>query len=314
MKTLRYISVQPAIEYYTWQVEVMINNFIKNGVNPNQIDIICSFESTVPEKWLELQNHYNTVRFFFYKDTRRNPVYISSIRPHVLKKHFRAHPELEQEAILYHDCDIVLTKPVDWSEFLLDDVWYLSDTNSYINSDYIRSKRYGIYERMCEIVDISEKTPIRYNEHSGGAQYLMKNINSSYWDKVEKDSEKLYQFFLDHLKAFPESPRYHPIQKWTADMWAVLWNAWYFGHDTRVVKEMDFCWPMDPISKWDTHHFFHNAGVSEETGRSQKMFYKGQYVDGNLPYKDLQLENFDETKCTYNYVKEILETSQKSCL
>ena len=38
MKNLRYICVQPRILYYAWQVEVMINNFIKHGINPNNID------------------------------------------------------------------------------------------------------------------------------------------------------------------------------------------------------------------------------------------------------------------------------------
>jgi hypothetical protein len=37
--------------------------------------------------------------FFFYPDTRNNPPYISSVRPHVLKKHFAARPELKDEAL-----------------------------------------------------------------------------------------------------------------------------------------------------------------------------------------------------------------------
>ena len=40
---LRYICVQPRILYYVWQVEVMINNFLKNGVNPNNIDILVAW-------------------------------------------------------------------------------------------------------------------------------------------------------------------------------------------------------------------------------------------------------------------------------
>ena len=34
---LKFICVQPAIPYYLWQVEVMINNFYKFGINPNNI-------------------------------------------------------------------------------------------------------------------------------------------------------------------------------------------------------------------------------------------------------------------------------------
>ena len=39
MKKLRYVCAQPANNYYAWQIEVMLNNFISMGVNPNDIDI-----------------------------------------------------------------------------------------------------------------------------------------------------------------------------------------------------------------------------------------------------------------------------------
>jgi hypothetical protein len=314
MKNLRYICVQPAIEYYTWQVEVLINNFIKHGVNPNHMDIVCSYKGTVPDVWRKMQATYNTVRFFFYEDTRENPKYISSIRPHILKKHFEAHPYLKDEAIFYHDSDIVFTQAVDFSHLLNDDIWYLSDTNSYINATYVKSKKYGVYERMCEIIGISQEIPENYDQHSGGAQYLMKNIDAAFWEKVESDCEKLYDFFLVHLKAFPEGclKGYHPIQKWTADMWAVLWNAWYFGHDTQVIKELDFCWPGYKLDDWNNFKIFHNAGVTGDINDKERLFYKGLYIN-KLPY-DININDYNAEKCTTKYVEEILETVKKSCL
>jgi hypothetical protein len=315
MKNLRYISAQPAIDYYTWQVEVMIHNFLKNGLNPNNIDIVCSIKNNhIPDAWIKLANHYNTVRFFFYNDDRENSVYISSIRPHILQKHFEKHPYLKDEAIMYHDCDIILTKPPQWDHLVHDDVWYLSDTRYYIGAEYIKSKKCGVYERMCEIVGISEDVPVQYEMHSGGAQYLMKNIDAAFWKKVYEDSEKLYQFFLDHLKAFPQTDKYHPIQKWTADMWAVLWNGWYFGHDTKVVDELEFTWPMHGLDFWEKCTIMHNAGVTGETADKDRTFFKGKYVDGKLPYNNITLENYNEKMCTYKYVQEILETAKTSCL
>ena len=47
MKNLRYICVQPRILYYAWQVEVMINNFIKHGINPNNIDIVVAIVASI---------------------------------------------------------------------------------------------------------------------------------------------------------------------------------------------------------------------------------------------------------------------------
>jgi hypothetical protein len=88
MKNLRYICAQPRLVYYAWQVEVMINNFIKNGINPNNIDILVAWNPNDTtsskesiEMWEKLSSHYNSVRFFFYEDTREKPIrYISSIR------------------------------------------------------------------------------------------------------------------------------------------------------------------------------------------------------------------------------------------
>ena len=311
MKSLRYICAQPATLFYAWQVEVMINNFLKNNIPPESIHIVSSYTKHVPIEWLKLQDKYREVGFFFYVDQRIHPVYVSSIRPHILKQHFIEHPYLKEDAIFYHDCDIVFTKPVTWEQFLADDTWYLSDTIGYIGANYIRSKKCGIYERMCEIVGISESIPIRNEFNSGGAQYIMKNVDHVYWDKVERDSEALYQFFLYHLMAFPPSPTYHPIQMWTADMWAVLWNAWYFKHETKVVKEMEFAWPTHRTDEWDKHSIFHNAGIvgPEDNGR---MFFKGTYTN-TLPY-NINLNDYDTSRCSYRYVQEILDTSKTSCL
>jgi len=319
MKNLRYICVQPRLLYYAWQVEVMINNFIKHGINPNNIDILVAWNpndltTSVQENvdaWNKLASHYNSVRFFFYQDTRKQPIhYISSIRPNILKQHFKAHPELEFEAIFYHDCDIVFTKTPNWNQFLNDNIWYLSNTNSYINYDYIASKGNGVYEKMCEIVGIDPIIPKLMNSNSGGAQYIMKNIDANFWEKVEKDSEQLYHQITqlnNQIKA--NTPEYHELQIWCADMWAVLWNGWLRGNETKVVSEIDFSWATDPINKWDQTTIYHNAGATCACGGT---FYKALYTN-ELPY-NIEVEKFNKEKNCYNYVLEIKETAAKSCL
>jgi hypothetical protein len=309
MKTLRYVSAQPASDYYTWQVEVMINNFMKYGINPNTIDVVCAIKGGhTPPNWRKLADTYNTVRFFFYEDDRVDSPYVSAVRPNILKKHFAAHPEMKEEAIFYHDCDIVFTQKPDWSAFVDDDTWYCSDARFYVGAEYIEGKKDGLYDRMCEIVGIDPEIP-RMNElNSGGAQYIMKNIDAAFWQKVEDDSNNLYQFFLDHLKIFPETPKRHPIQKWTADMWAVLWGGFMMGQ-VRVVPEMEFCWATQELKLWQDRVIFHNAGVLN-TEKDTK-FYKGEYT-GTLPY---HIENtFDPNLATHYYVKEIQETAKVSCL
>ena len=318
MKNLRYICVQPRLIYYAWQVEVMINNFIEQGINPNNIDILVAWnpndktsDSENKEPWDKLASHYNNVRFFFYQDTRQQPIYyISSIRPNILKQHFKAHPELSNEAILYHDCDIVFTKKSDFSALLNDKIWYLSNTNSYINYDYIISKGQDVYDKMCEIVNIDPLIPQLMNSNSGGAQYIMKNIDEAFWEKVETDSEQLHHQItqLNNEKKAAD-PTYHELQIWCADMWAVLWGGWLRGNETKVVPELDFSWGTDGVDRWDQTSIYHNAGI---TCACNKQFYKGMHMDV-LPY-DIKIENFNETKNCYNYVKEIIKTAKTSCL
>ena len=296
----------------------MINNFIEQGINPNNIDILVAWnpndKTSIPENkdpWDKLASHYNNVRFFFYQDTRQQPIhYISSIRPNILKQHFKAHPELSNEAIFYHDCDIVFTKKPDFSALLNDKIWYLSNTNSYINYDYIRSKGQDVYNKMCEIVNIDPLIPQLMNSNSGGAQYIMKNIDEAFWEKVETDSEQLYYQItqLNNEKKAADTA-YHELQIWCADMWAVLWGGWLRGSETKVVPELNFSWGTDRVDGWNQSIIYHNAGITCACGR---QFYKGMYID-SLPY-DIKIEDFNENKNCYNYVKEIIKTANKSCL
>jgi hypothetical protein len=317
MKNLRFMCAQPRLIYYAWQVEVMLNNFIKHGIDPNNIDILVGYNqddntssSEAIEMWNKLVSHHNKVRFFFYEDTRLKPTnYIPSIRPNIIKQHFKKYPELKDEAIFYHDCDILFTKKPNFDKYLSDNIWYLSDTTSYTSYDYIISKGEDIYDKMCEIVHIPKLIPKLMAEHSGGAQYLLKNVNWTYWDKVERDCESLYRNinYLSFKKKI-EDINYGELQTWHTDIWSVLWNSWLIGHKTKVVKELDFCCATDPLKRWNEVGIYHNVGVTCSCGES---FYKADYKE-RLPYKlNLRIK---EANCSYLYYQEIKEVELKSCL
>jgi hypothetical protein len=323
MKNLRFVCAQPAIPYYTWQVEVMIHNFIEMGVNPNNMDIVCCIEdSIIPEQWLKLATEYNYVRFFFYNDTRINKGYTSSIRPNILKQHWEARPEIHNDTIFYHDCDIVFTKPInEWltDKMVNDDNWYGSDCRWYISHSYIKSKGDDILKAMCDIVQIDKKI-IEDNElNSIGAQYIMKGIDSEFWNAVELDSESLFvnitelsnqKISEDRHTISPDMYRipYHPIQIWCADMWAVLWNAWKMGYKTICHSNLEFSWATSPDNLWDTNNIFHNAGV---TCSCNGLFYKAEYVN-KLPYNENL--NIKEGTTSYEYWKLIQKTAKKTVL
>jgi hypothetical protein len=304
---MKFICCQPAIPYYTWQVETMINNFISKGINPNSIEIVCSYRGEVPEIWRKLASHYNTVRFFFYEDTRINPSYISSVRPHILKKHWLKYPELAKETFLYHDCDIILTNSFNISDLLNDDICYVSDTVSYIGANYIRSKGEDYLDLMTSIVNVDKNYISDREQDSGGAQYLIKNVDYSFWEKVYYDSETLYR--LVTKKIGEENPD-HALQIWCADMWAVLWNLWFYSKEVKVTEKLSFSWGTSHISEFDKHPIYHNAGV---TTSENGMFYKAQWIN-KIPYNNIKLDELNTDMCCYNYAKEIVNLSKSSIL
>jgi len=321
MKELRFICAQPAIPYYTWQVEVMINNFLDMGIHPNYIDIVCwKVDNIIPEAWIKLANHYNTVRFFFYSDTRASKNYTSSIRPNILKQHWLARPEVKENVIFYHDNDIVFTKPVNWQQFLNDDKWYGSDTRWYIGHDYIISKGEDVLNKMCEIVNINKRMVKAYELNAIGAQYIMKDIDWTFWDAVERDSERLFTEIteLNNQKVIenrhtmppnaPSTPAYNPLQIWCADMWAVLWNAWKLDKETICHDDLQFSWATSNIDDWNKYNIFHNAGVTTD---ADGLFYKAKYMD-KLPYGEKL--NIKPNTASHEYWKLIEKVGKKSCL
>ena len=302
---MRYICAQPGELYFCWQIDVMIHSFINVGIEQKKIDIIFSDFKKDIEYYLELKYKYPEVNFHIYPDTRKDIKYVSSIRPHILKKHFKKHWWKYRGTFLYHDCDIVLTKPLELGTKIsgCDPYNYLSNTKSYIGYEYILSKGKDVLDLMCEIADINKELLKINQDNSGGAQYLLKDINAEFWEKVETDSENLYyNVFRLNNKKKKQNKEYHPLQIWCADMWALLWNLWKEHKPTKIIKELDFVWPNEPYESIQTKSIIHNAGV---TNNENKMFYKRDYVS-RLPNLNLYVDENKASYFYYNTVKKAL--------
>lgn len=299
---MKYICAQPAITYFAWQIDVLVSSLIKNNVSPKDIQVLCSRQGKISKEFQELCNKYTGVSFFFYEDERSYKGYIPSIKQHMLYKHYLANPYMENEDIFLVDADICLTRPLDLTELLKDDVWYVSDTVSYIGYDYILSKGRDILEPMLEIGGISEDLVKSNQENAGGAQYLYKKVTADFWKDVVDMSHELYIKISEISKNKKKlDPSHHEIQIWTAEMWAMLWVAWKQGKITSVSKTLDFSWATDPIKRWDERAIYHNAGATSD---SDGMFYKGKYTS-KFPPKDLEIK---DSRCCYNYYQKIKET------
>jgi hypothetical protein len=288
-----YLSVQPDQPYFHWQVEVYINNFKQIGINPNKIEVLFLYNGKPSDAGKALQQKYNTCRFFFYEDKRTDKSYIPSIKPWGFYRHLLDFPNLNSEPIFYHDSDIIFNEKIDETRFEKDDAWYLSDTISYIGYKYIISKGADQFLDMLDVLRLDRNTVINNQKNSGGAQYIVKHTTPAFWLKVYEDSPKLYAVMHSWEEKYKSQmpfgytgASYHPIQKWCAEMWATLWNAWQFGHQTIVDKELDFVFATDTKIRAQSVKIIHNAGVTEKD--SSRLFYKAAYI-----HKDPFIEKFD---------------------
>lgn len=304
-----YLSVQPDQPYFHWQVEVYINNFINVGINPNKIEVIFLFNGKVSKEARDLQQKYNTVRFFFYQDDRPDKTYIPSVKPWGFFRHLCDFPNLNREAIFYHDSDIIFVEKINEAKFERDKVWYLSDTVSYIGYKYIISKGAEQFLDMLDVVGLERNVVVNNHRNSGGAQYIVKNTTPAFWLKVYEDCPKLYNSMNVWEGKYKKNPpidyasaNYHPIQKWCAEMWSTLWNAWLFGHQTEVDPELDFVFATDTLEKAQKVKIFHNAGVTDQN--SNRLFYKGAYIHKS-PFMDSDFSFVDPNSASSLYVNAI---------
>lgn len=302
MRELKIISCVENKIRFCWEVD----SFLATCKEYNTQILIYHNSPILPE-WHDVELKYPNVKFFFYRDTdgitsvSKNINYIPLLRPYILKKHWEKFPELEKDAIFYCDSDILFLKPLDFSPFLQDDINYLSNTESYLNSVYFDSKekdvlpnkladykKIDVLDSAAKICGINREICEKNNSNTGGAQYLLKNITADFWNDVLENSCSI-RIYLSLVinKEFFEGEEMG-IQGWCADMFAVLWNLWKRNQETRCPKELDFCWATDEIKETDTYYLMHNAGITGSgviriTERTKEGTVKSVRDENNSP-------------------------------
>lgn len=300
-----YICVQPDINYFHWQVEVMLQNFTDVGLDIGQCHIVFMHCGSISQEVQILQNKFPKAKFFYYLDDREDKSYIPSLKPYGMYKHFDSNTIKGQ--IFYHDCDIIFHRQIDYSLFKDQKIWFMSNTIGYIGYDYCLSKGEEQLKGMAKIVGISTETIQDNQNSSGGAQYIMFEPSNEYWYKVYKDSNSLYKFLNSQTQTIQDG--IYPIQKWCAEMWATLWNIWYFNHKTQVHRELDFCFATNPIDDFGKMKILHNAGVVES--EKHRMFFKGEFINKNpLLLTDLELSYVDPNYCSWQYKEAVRRVAE----
>lgn len=298
-----FISAQPHDLYFAWQVEVQIVNFRIHGISDKMHVLVWHPDNQKrkqrgePEEplrmqdWMPLAAKYPEVKFFFYKDkgltVEEFKLYIPQLRPQILAKHFDAHPELTKEAIFYHDSDIIFRTLPDFPTLCKDATNWESNTSSYLDYDYLLRKevegglpKHEAIQRLCQIGNTDLEIMQSYTGRTGGAQYLLKNIDGDFWRDVERQVLEIRRAFM-HGQASSINTKYFPseaagFQSWCADMWAVNMALWARNRVTDVTPELDFSWATDDAKTYHSKPIFHNAGA---TGAQPGVFYKGKWME-----------------------------------
>ncbi|WP_079240280.1 hypothetical protein [Chryseobacterium indologenes] len=302
-----FLSAQPDDTYFIWQLEIQLRNFRSLGILKERIHIVIGYHPKIGLKSdfkVFIHNNHDFALFFLYPDTRKRKKYLSSIRPHLLKKHWKQFPFLENQCIFYHDSDILLSRiPVIDTHNAMN---YVSDTSSYLNCQYISLRAdTNLLYKMAELVGISVEIVLRNDDHVGGAQYVLHDMSFEFWDKVEEDSENIFnlltEYNINEKQKKINLPDYLPkeIHAWYADMWAVLWNLWFFNKEVRLHEEMNFSWPTSPIEYWEINPILHYAGDHED---KKQFFYKRDYVN-YAPWYDENLHFIPDTNCSFPIVQ-----------
>lgn len=307
-----FLSAQPADSYFVWQVEVQIVNFRKHDVS-QYMHVTVWFKDHDLQPWVKLAEKYPEVRFFFYKDEGvQLDLYISQLRPHILKRHFWNHPELTDKVIFYHDSDIIFNFLPVFGDLGQGPINWVSDTSGYLDYKYLTDKEKEgkipheeAVKKMAEIGGVTVDHFKQYIGRTGGAQYILKGIDGDFWQDVENQCLEIRRAFTFGQPGSFNTKYFHTesagFQSWCADMWAVNMALWSRGKEYDTTKELDFSWATDTAERYHAKPIMHNAGA---TGTQPGVFFKGQYIHTSPIGKKFAVR---KDTASYYYVKAIEE-------
>jgi hypothetical protein len=317
MKDILFVTAQPDVPYFIWQIKLYVHNFIEKGIDPSQIHVVLGMinRNTEPsDESLELKKFGINVHHF--QDERSKKNYIPSIKPFLIYKWLEKNPE-NGKIFFLHDADIMFRQLPNFDQLLNDDVNYLSDTIGYIGYNYIidccnryeqhhpTSEKGQLIKEMANVVGVDVDVIKQNQENSGGGQYLLKNTTSDLWKKIYENCTPLYNQMLDYQNRYPISPG--EIQFWTAEMWSLIWNLWLHNFETKITKELDFCWATDSVKVYNNKPILHMAGVTDDM--KNRVFYKGDFINEDPIIKIKENLNYfdfvEETSSTIKYVENI---------
>lgn len=289
---MKYIMAQPSVPRFEWEVQVAVYQMLNIGISKEDIIVLFTrHDDNVSNAIKELG-----VQVYVYDDYREDMGYIPSVKPYLMYRYLDEDKEREKETYFFMDSDVIIRELPKTINERDSKVWYGSNCNGYLSYDYIKQCRNGqeILNKMADIIGITVEDIKSINENCIGAQYVIIQPTSEYFEKVYKDSITLYY----KLKVIDSN-----FQIWAVEMNSTLLNMLYFGIKPKVSEDLDFTWATDPVEKWYDNKIFHNAGINPDMTDS---FHKGSYIDKS-PFDD-DLSFVNREKATFKYAQLVNET------
>jgi len=308
-----FISAQPDEYYFIWQLELLTYNLGKLGVDIKNVHILFGHDKELGPSGdvANFKKNYPELQIFCYPDERDSQGYASSIRPHIIAKHLLTNPWLSNEALFYHDSDIIFRELPDFETLLAGPSWYVSNTSNYLDANYITAHAgQEVLENMCKIVGIDPIIIRSADTNAGGAQYLIKATTPAFWTKVEHDCERMFAYLSsveNALNSNTLSSNKPFVQKWCTDMWVIWWNALLINTPFLSHPELDFCWANSPIAEWHSVKILHYTGnIAKE---HSFFFRKGNYIMHN-PFQE-KFGAISQQTASYPLTQLIVELGEK---
>lgn len=282
--------------YLSWQAELLALNCRELG---QELTILSGWRGRPSEYALRLQRDFNAV---LIEDTRQDISYAPSIQPHLLAKYSRDACHGILAPVMLVDSD-VLFKSLDWFQQLktqnsaLSTV-LLSDCSSYLDARYLTGTDPDLLGHLCRIAGIAPEY-VRNHTASGGAQYILPHLfTTDFWQRIERNSNAMHRL----MKHYTCST--HPVQKWTASMWAILYELYRREQTGECLVEtsdrLKFCFATDPAHYWQERDILHMAGV---VPGMKGYFVKGAYT--TVPPWEADLSHVQPDNCSFVYVEAI---------
>lgn len=266
---MKFVVPLPDAPYYLWQALVQLASFRELGYDEDVHYLVAYFGDGPSELLLRLWDSTDIhASLHLYPDTRSDTSYHASMKPWLMGKFVEQFPASTATVWNYLDPDCVFTgEPIpDFGPLLADENWYGSDTRLYTGANVLRNTSEQLFLDLCAIAEIDPDMVLAHDEHTIGAQCIVKNADADFWFAVERKSVLAHRRLKQATRQARREGRRSALQSWCAEMWMQQYETIRAGFTPRASPLMGFCWANAPEQAWHEQTYFHCAGQATEDG------------------------------------------------